>query len=503
MLRVASACQLWVLAAVCLPAAGARPWVQESPWKAPEVSLLAQGTPAETPCWLLTAPKPGPTVVILGGMHGNEPSGAAAAEQVASWSIGRGQLVIVPRANVLALKAEQRRTPGKSGDAGDLNRQFPLDGEPTAGIAAALWGLLETHEPDWVIDLHEGYDFHRTNPKSVGSSVIHCADERAQELALKLVATVDATIEQTGQRFDRLRTPIAGSLARAAWEKEGVRSMIIETTTKVHALSYRVRQHRLLVFTLLADLGMQPSPATTIVGPGISDEQLRVAVFDGSGTGKGSAQRMLEVLAQHPKCTVRRVDSHDIRAGVLSQFDVVVHPGGSGSAQAKALGKEGRAAEIKFVDAGGGYLGVCAGAYLASCNYEWSLGVLDAQVIDRKHWRRGVGGVEVEWTELGKRTLAKGSSAAGKQRFEIQYENGPIFLPGEVDDLPDFEALLVYRGELAQNGAPRGVMPSTAAAIRSSFGRGRAMAFSPHPEKTEGLHALLHNALRWLAGEEL
>ena len=27
--------------------------------------------------------------------------------------------------------------------------------------------------------------------------------------------------------------------------------------------------------------------------------------------------------------------------------------------------------------------GVCAGAYLATCDYEWSLGVLDAKVVDR------------------------------------------------------------------------------------------------------------------------
>ncbi|HJM56598.1 MAG: hypothetical protein CMJ98_03345 [Planctomycetes bacterium] len=501
MLCVARIFGLWPLISACLPVLAAQDLAQDSPWKVPQVTLIAKGTEAETPCWILTAEETGPTVLIVGGMHGNEPSGAAVAEQITSWSIGRGQLIVVPRANVLALEAEQRRTPGKLGDVGDLNRQFPRDGEPSAGIATALWGLLEIHDPDWVIDLHEGFDFHRTNPKSVGSSIIHCADARAEALALKLIAAVDATIEEPGQRFDRLRTPVAGSLARAAWEKEGVRSMIFETTTKSHVLSHRVRQHRLLMHTFLSELGMQPSPAATVIGPGIAPNQIRVAVFDGSGTGKGAASTMRSVLEGQTGCIVRLIGSPDVRAGVLSQFDIVVHPGGSGSAQAKALGVEGRAQEVAFVRAGGGYLGVCAGAYLASCNYDWSLGVLDAQVIDRKHWRRGVGGVDVEWTPLGKRTLAGGSSAQEVQLFEIQYANGPIFLPGEVEGIPDFQALLVYRGEIAKNGAPKGVMPSTAAVIRSSFGQGRAMAFSPHPEKTDGLHALLHNSLLWLAGD--
>ncbi len=465
--------------------------------------ILAEGSPAQTPCYVLRAKKAGPTILIIGGMHGNEPSGAAAAAQIASWNIGRGTLVIVPRANVLALQAQKRRTPGLAGSAGDLNRAFPIGGKPRDGIATDLWNLVETHKPDWVIDLHEGFDFHRTNKRSVGSSIIHSAQERAQKLATKMIAAVDATIEAAGQRFDRIKTQVAGSLARAAWENAGIPSMIIETTSKTHALSYRVRQHRLLVYTFLHDLGLEPSPPTTVLGPtaiGPSTDLLRVAVFDGGGTGKNAARHMRSVLETADNCLVRRVGSHDIRVGVLNQFDIIVHPGGSGSAQAKALGKSGRTAEIQFVRGGGGYLGVCGGAYLAACNYEWSLGLLDAKVIDRKHWRRGVGPVAVEWTPVGRTTLSPGSSASKAPRFIIQYANGPIFERAGKSELEDFETLIFFRGELTQNGAPAGVMPDTPAVVRANFGKGRAMAFSPHPEKTAGLYALLNNSLPWLAG---
>ena len=54
-----------------------------------------------------------------------------------------------------------------------------------------------------------------------------------------------------------------------------------------------------------------------------------------------------------------------VSAGVLDRFDVLIQPGGSGSAQAKALEEEGRDKIRKFVDGGGGYLGICAGSYLA------------------------------------------------------------------------------------------------------------------------------------------
>ncbi|MAE45891.1 MAG: hypothetical protein CMJ86_03270 [Planctomycetes bacterium] len=466
-----------------------------------EEHFLAKGTPAQTSYRILRSRAEGPCVLIVGGMHGNEPSGAAAAEQISTWDIKAGTLIIVPRANVLALNANQRRTPGLKGEAGDLNRAFPLQDEVRAGLATDIWSLVTTYEPDWVIDLHEGFDFHRSNSKSVGSSVIHSNHDQARALAKKIIATVDATIDKPGQRFDRIQTQVAGSLARAAFEAKGIPSIIIETTTKLHVLSYRVRQHRLAVFTLLQDLGLGPSPANTLIGPNAPKHSLRVAVFDGSGTGKNSARHMRSIIATAPDCLVRPIGSHDIRAGALDQFQVIVHPGGSGSAQAKALGESGRAAEIQFVRQGGGYLGVCAGAYLAACNYDWSLGLLDAKVIDREHWRRGTGSIPVEWTPLGKKSLGPRSTAAQSLHFEIQYANGPIFLPAQEPHLKDFEPLLIYRGEVTQNGAPSGIMPGTPAIIRSTFGKGRAMAFSPHPEKTKGHHALLVNSLEWLGGK--
>ncbi len=49
----------------------------------------------------------------------------------------------------------------------------------------------------------------------------------------------------------------------------------------------------------------------------------------------------------------------------LGDFHVLVFPGGSGSAQASAIGEGGLAAVRSFVSAGGHYIGTCAGAFLA------------------------------------------------------------------------------------------------------------------------------------------
>jgi predicted deacylase len=109
-------------------------------------------------------------------MHGDEPAGSYAAEQIRHWPIQAGRLVVVPRVNTLGLSAKTRWFPPLKEDTGqrDLNRNFPTADRnlPRSPVAEALWELVEQQKPDFVIDLHEGFDFHSSNPKSVGSSII-------------------------------------------------------------------------------------------------------------------------------------------------------------------------------------------------------------------------------------------------------------------------------------------------------------------------------------------
>ena len=336
----------------------------EAPAVQAEEQVLGAGTRFETTWFERRGVEEGPTVLILGGMHGNEPAGPAAADAISSWSVKRGRLVVVPRMNLPALAANQRLIPEMEEPEGNLNRHFPIDGEVTPGVATDLWGLLERVKPDWVLDLHEGYDYHRINSGSVGSSVIACKDERATELAKKMIAAVDATIEEEERKFTFIQNPIAGSFARAAWENAGIPSMILETTyglfpvsdeeERRYSVSCRARQHRLMVYTFLAELGLGPCDRETLIDPAHTDGRVRVAIYDDLGASTNASRTMERVLAEYEQIVTRRVSSLDVQAGVLSQFDVVLHPGGSGSGQARSLGELGRAQELEFVRAGGG-----------------------------------------------------------------------------------------------------------------------------------------------------
>jgi len=119
--------------------------------------LLAGGTVDETPVHILTSSKPGPLVLIIAGLHGNEGAGVVASRHVAKyWTIASGIVVVVERANARGVRVNSRLVPGSGVD---LNRAFPLQHDPTSSMAKVLWELVSTLKPNVLMDLHEGRGF--------------------------------------------------------------------------------------------------------------------------------------------------------------------------------------------------------------------------------------------------------------------------------------------------------------------------------------------------------
>ena len=224
---------------------------------------------------------------------------------------------------------------------------------------------------------------------------------------------------------------------------------------------------------------------------------IRVAVFRDVGVSDKVAG-LVEQLKNYSELQVSTINGADIRGGVLDRFDVVLFPGGSGSKEAASLQEPGRYAVRAFVERGGGFLGICAGAYLATADYDWSLHILDAKVVDRAHWARGSGDIEVKLTDAGRQLFG-----TAKDRESILYWQGPLLAPGGKADIPDYESLGAYASEIAKNGAPAGVMVGTTAIARGSFGSGRVLCFSPHPERTEAVKNHVLKAIVWVANRSI
>ena len=215
---------------------------------------------------------------------------------------------------------------------------------------------------------------------------------------------------------------------------------------------------------------------------------IKVAVYDDKGaTGKG-IPCVTEIMSKTADIKLTRLKGADIAAGGLKGYDLVMFTGGSGSAEAAGLGEQGREEVRDFVRNGGGYVGICAGAYLACSGFEWGVGILNAKTVSSK-WRRGQGEVKIEGEAFGEKLIDRG----------VRYANGPIIKADVRKDLPEFEVLVTFRSELALNDTPVGVMVNAPAMVRSSYGLGRVFTSSPHPEQTAGLEPLVEKAVRWSA----
>lgn len=223
------------------------------------------------------------------------------------------------------------------------------------------------------------------------------------------------------------------------------------------------------------------------------DTQIKVILYGDKGsTGKG-IPRVTELLGKDPRFNLVKLNAEQLRTQDWSDAKAIIFTGGSGSGQSKTIGPEGVKKVHDFVESGGGYIGICAGAYLACEGFSWGLKVLDAKTVSSK-WKRGEGTVKLEFTPKGQEILGFKPG-----EHDIRYANGPIYCAANIEAIPDYEPLALFRTELAENGSPKGVMVNAPAMVAAQFGKGRVLCSSPHPEQTAGMESWIVNAALWVA----
>jgi Succinylglutamate desuccinylase / Aspartoacylase family len=180
--------------------------------------LLMSGTPQETPVYIYGSGLPGPVLVVLGGVHGNEPGGWQAAERIqASLRPSTGALLVAPRANKLAIKDLVRTTD----ELGDLNRLYPgeRDGLPMARMAFEIVETLREFHATILLDLHESWAFYRDRPPNGGTAylgqTISSRDEPGASLARDVVDAVNGRVRASQEEFTFREWPPRGSDANA------------------------------------------------------------------------------------------------------------------------------------------------------------------------------------------------------------------------------------------------------------------------------------------------
>ncbi|MEN6462641.1 MAG: succinylglutamate desuccinylase/aspartoacylase family protein [Syntrophomonas sp.] len=211
--------------------------------------VLASGTKYATNLYVIRSGKPGPVVMIVGGVHGNETAGYKAANIVKNYTIKAGTLLVVPEANKLAVEQHRRAASGGA----DLNRSFPSK----TILARSIYSVVKRYHVDWLMDMHEGYDY-STNPSSssVGQSLIYYPVGNTKTIGLSILSGVNSPITSSYRKFHLLYMPIGGSLARSSGQYLRVHSFIFETCSK-ESLSTRVNNQLKATNILLTKLNMK------------------------------------------------------------------------------------------------------------------------------------------------------------------------------------------------------------------------------------------------------
>lgn len=360
-----------------------------------------------------------------------------------------------------------------------LTTMWTFLGDPKFSIAVPCWAA-QTEVAEVLQGQHGGEigEIARTLRDAslmVGADAIHTS--LLPGIWSDTLPLEQAMISQTHQRLEDWR--------ENGWDEIEVNRHHSEWASRAHAAMLVELQQAKTTFLERPTGTWQVTPRVGVI---------HVAIYDHSNGTANGPKHLLKFLTEQNGFRATRITPAEIREGKLDQYDVLIMPGGSGSGQAEKLQVAGRDAIKEFVRQGGGYVGICAGAYLATSHYSWSLGIANARVWDRAHWARGNGSVSIKHSE-GDR------SADDAADHQIHYAQGPLLVPGNLAGLPPYEVVATYRSEVVEKGAIPGAMCDTHAMVRTVFGSGKVYCISPHPERPGGPNRWIVDAVRWVAGE--
>jgi hypothetical protein len=214
----------------------------------------------------------GPTIGIVGSVHGNEPAGSATLMSMLAADDFRpslGKIIIITKANPVGLDLNIRENPITGND---INRQF--GGDITDESARQI--LDAVGDSDVIIDLHEGWGWHlwpeygphgvsRFNslfgPKSVGSTLTVSNHKIWNLLPDQIAGTLNQIIPDRRKWFSVIRNAsckIPTSLNCYA-QKNDIPYMLVETSGQndVQGLGIRVTQMKTIINMVLAGCGLQ------------------------------------------------------------------------------------------------------------------------------------------------------------------------------------------------------------------------------------------------------
>ncbi len=270
-------------------------------WAKREHIVYFQGTDYELEIFKIYGQRPGKTLMLIGGIQGNEPGGFLSADLYADMALEKGNLIVIPRANFYSILLNQR------GPNGDMNRKFnkPGEADQELQIVAILKELMA--ESDCLLNLHDGSGFFRPtyvspkmNPRCFGQSIIADTDVFSQPKTERIIPLGDMAQQVCNEINQAIDNPLyhfhfnnhrtaepgspnaeqRGSATFYALMRCHIPAFGIETSKDLPTIELKVRHHNLAINSFMRLLDIVPeNPAVRLKRPDL--RYLIVSVNDG------------------------------------------------------------------------------------------------------------------------------------------------------------------------------------------------------------------------------
>jgi len=168
-------------------------------------TVFFEGQENELHVYRMKGSVPGKTLLIIGGIQGDEPGGFLAADFYADFLLEKGNLIVVPRANFPSILKKERQINQ------DMNRKF-LD-DDISNYETKVVNVLKKLicESDCFINLHEGsgiyssvWESDQKNPKRYGQSIIaddSTLSQPGSDVPIDLQAMAQAVISKINKNI--------------------------------------------------------------------------------------------------------------------------------------------------------------------------------------------------------------------------------------------------------------------------------------------------------------
>ena len=251
-----------------------------SPGADTQVESYFENTDHELTVYYIDGKESGNTMMIIGGIQGDEPGGYLAADLYADIGLEKGTLIVVPRANFYSIKRNTR------GVFGDMNRKFSLNTVKNEDHDSAIIEILKylMSQSDVLLNLHEGsgyfypeYVTEIKNPMRYGQSIIiddlhHCRpDGRIVDLegpANRVIEKMNQSIQNTQHVFhlnnhntfseNTFHSEQRGSATYNALSLFGIPAFGIETSKNIDSIETKVKYETLAINAFMHEYDIVP-----------------------------------------------------------------------------------------------------------------------------------------------------------------------------------------------------------------------------------------------------